>query len=231
MKIKVILVDDHAVVRAGFRLLLETSETIEVIAEAERGEQAVQLVQNCHADVVVMDLSMPGMGGLEAIRRISERNNQIKILVFSVHDEQVYVDRALQAGAKGYITKNSAPNILPEAIQQIASGDHYIETGLIRNTVLQNAEITSQKVIDGLSPREFDVFLLLAKGLTVHKIADELCLGYKTIANYSTLIKKKLQVSTVAELAHIAISLELINLYPIAGYGLLFLCTIRYCQP
>ena len=211
MKIKVILVDDHAVVRAGFRLLLETSETIEVIAEAERGEQAVQLVQNCHADVVVMDLSMPGMGGLEAIRRISERNNQIKILVFSVHDEQVYVDRALQAGAKGYITKNSAPNILPEAIQQIASGDHYIETGLIRNTVLQNAEITSQKVIDDLSPREFDVFLLLAKGLTVHKIADELCLGYKTIANYSTQIKKKLRVSTVAELAHIAISLELIN--------------------
>ncbi len=211
MKIKVILVDDHAVVRAGFRLLLETSETIEVIAEAERGEQAVQLVQNSHADVMVMDLSMPGMGGLEAIRRISERNSQIKILVFSVHDEQVYVDRALQAGAKGYITKNSAPNILPEAIQQIASGDHYIETGLIRNTVLQNAEITSQKVIDDLSPREFDVFLLLAKGLTVHKIADELCLGYKTIANYSTQIKKKLRVSTVAELAHIAISLELIN--------------------
>lgn len=211
MKIKVILVDDHAVVRAGFRLLLETSETIEVIAEAERGEQAVQLVQNSHADVMVMDLSMPGMGGLEAIRRISERNSQIKILVFSVHDEQVYVDRALQAGAKGYITKNSAPNILPEAIQQIASGDHYIETGLIRNTVLQNAEITSQKVIDDLSPREFDVFLLLAKGLTVHKIADELCLGYKTIANYSTQIKKKLQVSTIAELAHIAISLELIN--------------------
>ncbi len=210
-KIKVILVDDHAVVRAGFRLLLATSDTIEVIAEAERGEQAVQLVQNSLADVMVMDLSMPGMGGLEAIRRISERNSQIKILVFSVHDEQVYVNRALQAGAKGYITKNSAPNILSEAIQQIANGDHYIEAGLIRNTGLQHAEITSQKVIDGLSPREFDIFLLLAKGLTVHKIADELCLGYKTIANYSTQIKKKLQVSTIAELAHIAISLELIN--------------------
>jgi DNA-binding NarL/FixJ family response regulator len=210
-KIKVILVDDHAVVRAGFRLLLDTSETIEVIAEAERGEQAVQLVQNNLADVMVMDLSMPGMGGLEAIRRISERNNQIKILVFSVHDEQVYVNRALQAGAKGYITKNSAPNILSEAIQQIANGDRYIEVGLIRNSGQQHSEITSQKVIDDLSPREFDVFLLLAKGLTVHKIADELCLGYKTIANYSTQIKKKLQVSTIAELAHIAISLELIN--------------------
>ena len=211
MKIKVILVDDHAVVRAGFRLLLTTSETIEVIAEAERGEQAVQLVQSNLTDVMVMDLSMPGMGGLEAIRRISERNNQIKILVFSVHDEQVYVNRAMQAGAKGYITKNSAPNILTEAIQKIANGERYIETGLIRNANQQQSEVTSKKVIDGLSSREFDVFLLLAKGLTVHKIADELCLGYKTIANYSTQIKKKLQVSTIAELAHIAISLELIN--------------------
>jgi DNA-binding NarL/FixJ family response regulator len=211
MKIKVILVDDHAVVRAGFRLLLATSETIEVIAEADQGEQAVQLAQNNLADVMVMDLSMPGMGGLEAIRRISERNKQIKILVFSVHDEQVYVNRALQAGAKGYITKNSAPNILPEAIQIIANGDRYVETGLIKNTAEQQHETVYQKVIDDLSPREFDVFLLLAKGLTVHKIADELCLGYKTIANYSTQIKKKLQVLTIAELAHIAISLDLIN--------------------
>jgi DNA-binding NarL/FixJ family response regulator len=211
MKIKVILVDDHAVVRAGFRLLLATSDTIEVIAEAERGEQAVQLVQNNLADVIVMDLSMPGMGGLEAIRRISERNTQIKILVFSVHDEQVYVNRAMQAGAKGYITKNSAPNILPEAIQKIANGQRYIETGLIRSANQLQPEITTQKIIDSFSPREFDVFLLLAKGLTVHKIADELCLGYKTIANYSTQIKKKLQVSSIAELAHIAISLDLLN--------------------
>jgi DNA-binding NarL/FixJ family response regulator len=210
-KIKVILVDDHAVVRAGFRLLLATSDSIEVIAEAEHGEQAVQLVQNNLADVMVMDLSMPGMGGLEAIRRISERNTQIKILVFSVHNEQAYVNRAMQAGAKGYITKNSAPNILSEAIQQIANGERYIETGLIKNTDLEHLEIASQKLIDGLSSREFDIFLLLAKGLTVHKIADELCLGYKTIANYSTQIKKKLHVSTIAELAHIAISLELMS--------------------
>lgn len=210
-KIKVILVDDHAVVRAGFRLLLATTDTIDVIAEAERGEQAVQLVQSHHADVMVMDLSMPGMGGLEAIRRISGRDNQIKILVFSVHDEQVYINRALQAGAKGYITKNSAPNILPEAIQQIANGHRYVETGLIKNTAEQQPETDFQKVIDDLTSREFDVFLLLAKGLTVHKIADELSLGYKTIANYSTQIKKKLQVSTIAELAHIAISLDLIN--------------------
>ena len=113
-KINIILVDDHAVVRAGFRLLLATSETINVIAEAERGEQAIQLNRQQCPDVIVMDLSMPGIGGLETIRRICNRDDKVKILVFSVHDEQVYITRALNAGARGYITKNSAAEILGE---------------------------------------------------------------------------------------------------------------------
>ena len=206
-KIKVILVDDHAVVRAGFRQLLSASENIEVIAEAERGEQAIQLYQAQRPDLVIMDLSMPGIGGLETIRRILHRDSEAKILVFSVHDEQVYIERALKAGARGYITKNSAPEILPEAVKQIVDDKIYIEHGLIRNASTGISENDSQTIINAFTPREFDVFLLLAKGLTVQKIADELCLGYKTIANYSTQIKKKLQVSTIAELAHIAVSL------------------------
>ena len=206
-KIKVILVDDHAVVRAGFRLLLSASENIEVIAEAERGEQAIQLYQTQRPDLIIMDLSMPGIGGLETIRRILHRDSEAKILVFSVHDEQVYIERALKAGARGYITKNSAPEILPEAVKQIVDNKIYIEQGLIRNASAGISENDSQTIINAFTPREFDVFLLLAKGLTVQKIADELCLGYKTIANYSTQIKKKLQVSTIAELAHIAVSL------------------------
>ena len=206
-KIKVILVDDHAVVRAGFRLLLSASENITVIAEAERGEQAIQLVLTQRPDLVIMDLSMPGIGGLETIRRILHRDSEAKILVFSVHDEQVYIERALKAGARGYITKNSAPEILPEAVKQIVDNKIYIEQGLIRNASAGISENDSQTIINAFTPREFDVFLLLAKGLTVQKIADELCLGYKTIANYSTQIKKKLQVSTIAELAHIAVSL------------------------
>lgn len=105
-KIKVLLVDDHAVVRAGFKLLLATSSNIEVVAEAECGEQAIQLCLSCQPDIVVLDLSMPGIGGLETIRRLVQRDEQVNILVFSVHDEQVYVNRALNAGAKGYITKN-----------------------------------------------------------------------------------------------------------------------------
>ncbi|HEY8098850.1 MAG TPA: response regulator transcription factor [Methylobacter sp.] len=210
-KIKVILVDDHAVVRAGFRMLLSAETDIDVIAEADRGEAACQLYLEQQPDVMVLDLSMPGIGGLESIRRICNRDSNAKILVFSVHDEMVYVDRAMKAGAKGYITKNSAPEILVTAIQKIALGEIYIEQGLMKNLPLQNSETDYQTIVDALSAREFDVFLLLAKGLTAHKIAEELCLGYKTVANYGTQIRSKLKVSSVAELAHIAMVLGMMK--------------------
>jgi two-component system invasion response regulator UvrY len=206
-KIKVILVDDHAVVRAGFRLLLSSVDHIDVVAEAERGEQACQLYLEKQPDVIVLDLSMPGIGGLESIRRILLRDSAARILVFSVHDETVYVNRALGAGAKGYITKNSAPEILVEALEKIAAGEAYIEQGLRKNLPAQANQADYRALIDTLSAREFDVFRLLAKGLTLHRISDELCLGYKTVANYGTQIKSKLKVSTTAELAHIAMVL------------------------
>ncbi|MBF6649725.1 MULTISPECIES: response regulator [unclassified Methylobacter] len=210
-KIKVILVDDHAVVRAGFRLLLSSVDHIDVVAEAERGEQACQLYLDKKPDVIVLDLSMPGIGGLESIRRILLRDSAAKILVFSVHDEAVYVNRALAAGAKGYITKNTAPAILVEAIEKIAAGETYIEQGLRESLPERNKDSDYRALIDSLSAREFDVFRLLAKGLTMHKISDELCLGYKTVANYGTQIKSKLKVSTTAELAHIAMVLGIMK--------------------
>lgn len=202
--IKVILIDDHAVVRAGFRMLLSIEDNIEVIAEAERGEQACLLYHEKQPDVMVIDLSMPGIGGLETIRRIVNRHPGAKLLVFSVHDETVYVNRALQAGARGYITKHGDPAVLVEAIQKIASGEVFIEPDLLKISPYVDDHAVCQANIESLSSREFDVFLLLAKGLTIHKIADELCIGYKTVANYGTQIRSKLQVSTVAELAHIA---------------------------
>ena len=204
-KITVILVDDHAVVRAGFKLLLDTSTHIEVVAEADRGEQVIQLLQQHQPDIIVMDLSMPGIGGLETIKRIMQRDESVRILVFSVHDELVYINRAMAAGAKGYITKNSAPEILTEAISHIMQGQEYIEHGLLKEVSNQTSENDYQNIIETFSAREFDIFSLLAKGLTVHKIAGELCLGYKTVANYSTQIKKKLKISSIAELAHIAV--------------------------
>ncbi|MCX7083533.1 MAG: response regulator transcription factor [Methylococcales bacterium] len=203
-KIKIILVDDHAVVRAGFRMLLATSESIEVISEASRGEEAIGQYVNLKPDVVVMDLSMPGLGGLETIHRIVQRDGSAKILVFSVYHQRVYVNRALNAGAKGYITKNSAPEILIEAIVTIMQGQNYIEQGLIKINNSVKSQSDYQAIIHQFSPREFDVFRMLAQGMSVHKIAGELCLGYKTIANYATQIRKKLQVDTLIDLAHIA---------------------------
>lgn len=205
-KIKIILVDDHTVVRAGFKMLLTTDDSIEVIGEAERGEQAIQLYSERKPDIVVMDLSMPGIGGLETIRRIVQRDPDALILVFSVHHEQVYVSRALAAGAKGYITKNSAPEILTEAIGAIMQGEVYVESGLLKDKEQQKPD-DYQALIAAFSAREFDVFNLLAQGLTVQKIAEQLCLGQKTVANYATQIKKKLRVNTTAEMAHIAVNL------------------------
>ena len=203
-KINIILVDDHAVVRAGFRMLLATHEVIEVIGEASRGEEAIQQFLDLQPDMVVMDLSMPGIGGLETINRIIQRDSEALILVFSVHHEQVYVNRALNAGAKGYITKNSAPEILSAAIIAIMQGERYVEQGLLKANSLLKSQSDFQAVIAGFSQREFDVFRMLAQGMSVHKIADELCLGYKTIANYATQIKKKLQADTLIDLVRIA---------------------------
>lgn len=210
MTIKVILVDDHAVVRAGFKMLLSMEENIEIIAEAERGEQAISTYQEKKPDVLVMDLSMPGIGGLEAIKRIDAQDKSAKILVFSVNDESVFVDRAMAAGAKGFISKNSAASDLSGAIKTVVRDDIYLEKTLEFNEYYPEGA-DKQKVIKAFSPREFDVFLLLAKGKTARIIADDLSLGYKTIANYSTQIKKKLGVNSVAELAHIAVLYGMIN--------------------
>jgi DNA-binding NarL/FixJ family response regulator len=210
-KITVILVDDHAIVRAGFRLLLATEETIEVIAEAERGEQVLQLYGELQPDVVIMDLSMAGIGGLEATRRLVLRYEDAKVIVFSVHHEKVYVNRAMNAGAKGYICKHAHPEILISAIKKVFSGEIYVEPNLIDDAGNTENPTDYQAIIDSFSPHEFDVFLMLAEGLTPHKIAEQLCLSYKTIANYGTNIRSKLNVSSMAELAHIALLLNLMK--------------------
>lgn len=210
-KTTVILVDDHAVVRAGFRLLLATEENIEVIAEAEKGEQILQLYADSKPDVIVMDLSMAGIGGLEATRRLVSRYEEAKIIVFSVHHEKVYVQRAMNAGAKGYICKHAHPDVLITAIKKVAMGEIYIEPNLIDDTENAFNSVNYQAIIDAFSPREFDVFLLLAKGLNAHQISDNLCISYKTAANYGTNIRSKLNVNSSAELAHIALSLNLMG--------------------
>lgn len=208
-KITVLLVDDHAVVRAGFRLLLSTEEEIEVIAEAQCGEQALQIYGELQPDVVIMDLSMTGIGGLEATRRLVLRDEQAKVIILSVHHEKIYVQRALNSGVKGYICKHAHPETLITAIKKVMNGEMYVEQNLFEKSEDLAQPTDYQTIINTFSPREFDIFLLLAKGLTAHKISEQLCLGYKTVANYGTNIRNKLSVNSSAELAHIALSLNL----------------------
>ncbi len=209
--IKVILADDHAVVRAGYKMLLQNSEEIEIIAEVETGEQACKAFVDHNPDVVIMDLSMPGMGGLEAIRRITIRDPDANILVFSMHENTVFVDQALNAGAKGYITKNSAPDVLIKAIKEIAGGGTYIDSDIAQHMAFQKAR-DQDTPFSGLSTREFEIFCLLAEGLNTSQIAKRLSLSYKTVANYTTQIKNKLNVKTVTEIARIAISHNIVQL-------------------
>ena len=209
-KIRVLLVDDHAVVRAGYQMLLRKTDDIEVVAEAENGEQACKLYIDVQPDVVVMDLSMPGIGGLEAMRRIMARDADAKILVFSMHDDTVFVEQALQAGARGYITKSSAPEILVEAIRSLQSGQSHLDSEIAQRLAFQKSR-GKDSLFSNLSTREFEIFCLLAEGLNTSEIAKRLSLSYKTVANYSTQIKNKLDVSTVAELARLAIRHKILD--------------------
>ena len=213
-KISVLLVDDHQVVRAGFRMLLDSQPFIGDIVDVDRGEVACHEYERKRPDVVVMDLSMPGIGGLETIRRLKKQDPQATILVYSIHDESIYVERAIQAGAKGYVTKNSAAEVLAEAVLAVSQGKRYIEQDILPN--IDDFKHPSDtlhygQVVELLSPREFDVFCLTAKGMTAHEVAAELHLGYKTAANYNTQIKSKLNVNTTADLANIAVVLGIIK--------------------
>lgn len=200
-QIRVLLVDDHAVVRAGYRSLLDAAPDIRVVAEASSGEQACQLFAQHTPTVVVMDLSLPGIGGLEAIRRIIARDKSAAILVFSMHDDTAFVEKAMQAGALGYITKNCAPEIMLDGVRTVAQGKSYIDKTLAQNLALRKSE---GDVFTCLTTREFEIFCLLAQGKSPHEAAKELALSYKTVANYNTQIKAKLQVHNSTELVRLA---------------------------
>ena len=200
----ILLVDDHAVVRTGFKTLLENQPDLKVVAEAATGEAACREFADHGPDVVIMDLSLPGIGGLEAIRRIVSRRADARILAFSMHEETIFVEQALQAGARGYVGKSSAPVELVEATRQIAKGNIYIDPEMAQKLAFQKTK-GGDSPFESLSTREFEIFCLLAEGLSTSEISKRLSLSYKTIANYATQIKSKLEVSTPAELARLAI--------------------------
>jgi DNA-binding NarL/FixJ family response regulator len=204
------LVDDHAVVRAGYQMLLKNSPELEVIAEADSGEEAYRLHSVHNPEVIVMDLSLPGISGLETIKRIHARDSKTKILVFSMHEEVIFVEQSLQAGASGYITKSSDPQLLVEAIKKLSNGEKYIDPELAQQLAIEKSRGQDTPLSD-FSTREFEIFCMLAEGLNTSEIAKRLSLSYKTVANYSTQIKTKLDVATVADIARIAIRYNIIQ--------------------
>jgi len=195
--IKVLLVDDHAVVRAGYKRYLELDTQIEVVGEAENGEQAYALLSELTADVIVMDLSMPGRGGLESIRHILQRYPEQRILVFTMHENAALAAQALRAGAKGYLTKSVSPDLIVDAIHQIMQGGQPIDADLA--AAIKQSELESAPHLQ-LAPREFEIFCLLANGQSVDEIGQRLNIGVKTVSNYQTTIRQKLGVTTTIEL-------------------------------
>ena len=208
--IRTVLVDDHAVVRMGFMLLLQGAGDIDVIAEGESGEEAIRLVDELKPDVTVMDISMPGIGGLEAIDRILVKAPTAKILVLSAHEDEMHASRVLKAGALGYLTKRSAAEELIKAIRQVAGGKTYLEPTIAQQLAIQQFS-GGDSPIDTLSEKEFKVFIALAKGQSVQEIADIMSLSPRTVGTHLYNIKQKLDASNSAELALIAMRAGLIN--------------------
>jgi len=209
--IRVLLVDDHAVVRTGFRLLLQSQTEMSVIAEAESGEVACQRYLELQPDIVVMDLAMPGMGGLEALRRIRAHHPQARVLTLSAQDDPMHARRALREGALGFLSKRSAPEALIDAVAAVAAGQRYIDTSLAQKLALDEIDGTSKSVIERLSEREFEVFIRLARGASVQRIAEDLKLSPSTVGTHLYNIKQKLRVTNQSELTLIAIREALIE--------------------
>jgi len=208
--INVMLVDDHAVVRMGFRLLLDGSSDIKVVAEADCGEDAVRRFDEARPDVVVMDISMPGIGGLEAIRRILAKEAGARILVLSAHEDAMHARRVLKAGAVGYLTKRSAPEALMHAIRQVCQGKTFLEPDIAQSLAIQQFS-GARDPLDTLSEKEFKVFLALARGQSVQEIAEVMSLSPRTVGTHLYNIKQKLGAANSAELAIMAMRAGLLT--------------------
>jgi len=192
------------------RRLLEQEPLFEVIGEAESGEKAYQIFGDLKPDVMVMDLSMPGMGGLEAIRRILMRYEKAKILVLSMHEDLSFANQALKLGAKGYLTKNTLADDLVKSIETVTQGDVFLSDEIAKKMAMQSIS-GNQDPVHELSAREFEIFRLLAEGLDIDAIASTLNISSKTVSNYQTMIKQKLNINTPIELIRYAIKVGIIK--------------------
>lgn len=209
--IKVLLVDDHELVRIGIKRLLQDVNGIKVVGEASTGEEGIRIAKELIPDVVLMDVQMPGIGGLEATRKMIRHNPDIKILALTVFDDEPYPSRLLQAGAAGYITKGCDAEEMIRAIRTIHSGQRYISTEIAQQLALKRFTKAEESPLDILSERELQIMLMITSGQKVQDISDKLCLSPKTVNSYRYRIFEKLNINSDVELTLMAIRLGLVE--------------------
>lgn len=210
--IRVLLADDHTIVRDGFKRLVEEAGDMEVVAEASDGKEAIEAARQCLPDVVVVDLSMPGIDGLEVISQLTHYYPKLPVIVLTMHKEEQYVTRALNAGAMGYITKQAAAHHLIAAIRSVLAGNRYLGEYAARSLADRMARKTGDSPVENLSNREIQVLGQLAAGKTNREIAHIYGISIKTVDTYRSRLLQKLELRNIAELTRFAIKHGLIEL-------------------
>lgn len=202
--IRVLIVDDHELVRTGIKRILEDTQDIRVIAEASTGEEALNQVREHGPDVVLMDVNMPGIGGLEATRKIIQTHPGLRVIVVTIHVDEPYPTRLLEAGASGYLTKGCAVDEIVDAIQVVHRGERYIGADIARQLALSMLPGGERSPFDKLSQREMQVMMMVTQGHSIQDISDRLCLSPKTVSTYRYRLYEKLGVENDVELTHLA---------------------------
>jgi two-component system invasion response regulator UvrY len=203
--IRVLLVDDHELVRAGIKRLLDDAQGMEVIGEAASGESAIDLVRADTPDVILMDVNMPGIGGLEATRRLMQIDPELKVIVVTVHAGEPFPTRLLEAGASGYLTKDCGQHEIINAINSVFAGQRYIGSNIAQKIALSMMPGANKSPFDSLSQREMQVMLMVTQGQNAQEISDKLCLSPKTVSTYRHRLFEKLGVENDVELTRLAI--------------------------
>jgi DNA-binding NarL/FixJ family response regulator len=203
--IKIVIADDHAIVREGLKRIVSSAEGMEVVGEAANGIEALQRVRELQFDVLMLDLSMPGRSGMELIKLAKAEKPRLRILVLSMHQEMQYAVRAIKSGASGYLTKESAPAQLEQAIRKIAAGGAFISSEVAEQLALGAMPGSAAMPHESLSNREFEVFRLLAAGVSVTSIAGQLNLSVKTVSTHKANLMQKMSLNNSSELVRYAI--------------------------
>lgn len=209
--INVMIVDDHLIVREGLKQIITESSDIRVVDEASNGTEALAKVKHAECDVLLLDISMPGRSGLEILKDLKHEAPSLSVLILTMHPEEQYAVRVLKAGASGYLTKESAPDELIEAIRKVSKGGKYISPTLAEKLAFDLEIDTGRPPHETLSDREFQVLCLIASGKTVTEIADEMVLSVKTISTYRSRILEKMRMKTNAELTYYSIKNQLVD--------------------